>query len=196
MSFPKLIVSTSIEGAGLPKEFLTPSADVHHVLGESFGINEARELTEKSSRKAFIGSSQVFIILARSLTTEAQNALLKLFEDSPQNADFFLIIPHESILLSTLRSRFITLEQQTVVGKTLAEEFISLNYADRMTLIAEKNKAKDQAWMDQLVSELGKMSRVLDHDSRKSLLLAESYIRNRGSSRKVLLEDLALSLPI
>ena len=166
---------------------------------ERFGIDEARELRQKSNTKSFGAEPHTFVIFARDLTLEAQNSLLKLTEDPPASLSLYLIIPSESLLIPTLRSRFVMAEGQTKVSNTQsAEEFLALSYSDRLLLIADKVKQKDQAWIDNLLFGLNesRATGMENKEAKKSLLLAITYVRNRGASKKQLLEELALSLPV
>ena len=72
---------------------------------EVMGIDEARALKEAAARKAVFGGKKVFIISARGITGEAQNALLKLLEEPSAEMHLFLIVSSPAILLSTVRSR-------------------------------------------------------------------------------------------
>lgn len=190
-----LIVAASLEAAGLPEGLQRPSVDVHHYLKDNFGVDEARDLTSRSHREALINKRQTFVIVANGLTIEAQNALLKIFEEPPASAVFYLIVPDASLLLPTLRSRLIVLDAPGLASsQQLAKEFLALSYKDRLSLVADKVKAKDVAWMDGLLAELGSMSRDFDQVAKQSLINSARYLKNRGASRKMLLEELALSL--
>jgi hypothetical protein len=63
----------------------------------------------KSTHTEKDGGKKIFIIETNSITPEAQNALLKVFEEPQANAHFFVIIPSAEILLPTLRSRMMIL---------------------------------------------------------------------------------------
>src|SRR3989344_3513896 len=63
---------------------------------DTFGIDEARELRVLSTRKA-LGDKKMFLIVPTRLTLEAQNALLKTFEDPSPNTFFFLAVREKSI---------------------------------------------------------------------------------------------------
>ncbi len=135
-----------------------------------------------------------FVIFAESMTEEAQNALLKLFEEPPQETVFYLVIPNPSILLPTLRSRLIGREEGVSSQESsLTDEFIKMNYGERLDLIAKLAK-KDSDSLKRLVVDLGKVD-TKDRRVKQSLLLATKYISNRGASKKMLVEELALSLP-
>jgi len=79
--------------------------DFSHTVYDTFGIDDGRKLKEIASRKA-VTERQITIIACHSITREAQNALLKLFEEPTKNTHFFLIIKTSGQLLPTLRSRF------------------------------------------------------------------------------------------
>src|SRR3990167_8220548 len=71
---------------------------------ETFGIDEARKLRLLSTRKSITGR-KIFLITPMRLTLEAQNALLKTFEDPSPDTLFFLAVREEGLVVSTLRSR-------------------------------------------------------------------------------------------
>jgi hypothetical protein len=77
---------------------------------EKFGIDEARELIATASLKN-TGGRTLFVLGVGSMTSEAQQALLKLFEEPQQGTQFVLLLPHGT-LLSTLRSRMLDFKGQ------------------------------------------------------------------------------------
>ena len=64
---------------------------------DTFGIDEARELKILAARKA-ITTKKIFLIAAERLTREAQNALLKTFEDPFPDTFFFLRTREEALI--------------------------------------------------------------------------------------------------
>lgn len=188
-----LLISTSIEASNLPAELKKEDADTAHIIKPSFGIDDARGLTAMSSSRGW-ESGRRFVIFAESMTEEAQNALLKLFEEPPTDTVFYLVIPSPSILLPTLRSRLISGEAGvTDPEDSLTSEFIKMSYGERLDLIAKLAK-NDSDSLKRLVIDLGKLD-TKNSSAKKSLLLATKYISNRGASKKMLAEELALSLP-
>lgn len=189
-----LLIADSINTAPLASQLKTPGVDVRHLVTERFGIDEARQLKEESARRPLKEAVLSFVVVTQDLTLEAQNALLKLLEETPADTAFYLIIPRESLLIPTLRSRFIeaSSEKASVTG---ASVFLGLSYADRLEWVGNMAK-KDPAQLSQLVTELGRLpAEKLPGTSRASLLLTSQYVYNRGASRKMLIEELALSLP-
>ena len=100
-----LIFADSLALSGIPDAYLEQGADVLHLIKDRFGIDDARELSEQASQTPFASSVRVFVIATNDVAVEAQNALLKLLEEPPQHARFYLILPPGSFLLPTLRSR-------------------------------------------------------------------------------------------
>ena len=76
---------------------------------------------------------------ANSFLLEAQNSLLKMFEEPIENTIFFLIVPDINALLPTLISRFYLIKSKTGLENELsnAEKFISMSLRDRIDFIKE-----------------------------------------------------------
>ncbi len=69
-------------------------------------IDDVRELIRRSSLKPNDGDKQIFIVNnAGKMRSDAQNALLKLFEEPPQSVALFLLTESRSSLLPTVLSR-------------------------------------------------------------------------------------------
>lgn len=189
----QLLIADSLENASLPEELKSETTDTRHLFTDNLSIDEARWLVKESSKKALGTELHQFVILAKGLTHEAQNALLKLFEEPPANTVFYLIVPHESILIPTLRSRLIVTGNSTA-DSTKADEFLKQSVKERIDTVAKLAKDDPQT-LGRIVRELGeKHLTELSPDAKRSLLLCEKYVYNRGASRKMLLEELALSL--
>lgn len=87
--------------------------DFYHESFDSFGIDEARRIKEMQQKKPFIeGGKKVFILSFNFITREAQNSLLKVFEEPTSGTHFFLLVPSAEIFLPTVRSRVVILSQK------------------------------------------------------------------------------------
>ncbi|MBI2409739.1 hypothetical protein HYV30_01715 [Candidatus Kaiserbacteria bacterium] len=75
-------------------------------------VEEARRIAEIAAGKPFAGEHKVVIIAASRVYHEAQNALLKVFEEPPPGTYLFLVLPATGSLLPTLRSRVQILQQE------------------------------------------------------------------------------------
>ena len=182
---------------------------------ETFGIDEARQLKEASTRHA-LGARKVFILAARGLTSEAQNALLKTFEEPAANTIFFLVVPSAEILLPTVRSRlqFVFVEPDSDAnGAREAEQFLAETVPARLArmqaMLAALEKEKDEKEdSDEPLREKARIFAFLDAVERaaaqkikthpealEEILGVKKYMRDRAPSLKLLLEHLALVLP-
>lgn len=192
--------------------------DVLHVNFEVFGIDEGRKLKEMQTGKAFTGNRRFFVITTSSFTSEAQNSLLKVFEDPSPNVHFFVIIPSADGILPTLRSRFFIIEHEskyktkrTHAEKIIsAEEFLENSKTSRFAMIKgiveEKEKNKALALLNDMEAELH--TKLVDNikasvgvsskeiaESLEEISRAKQYLYDRSSSVKLILEHLALVLP-
>ena len=117
--------------------------DVVTVGGEkAASIADVRELIRRSTLKPNDGDRQVFIIRsADKLRADAQNALLKLFEEPPESVTLFLLTESRSSLLPTVLSRGqrIHLDGMTddEIREILREEFPASKRADADSAVAE-----------------------------------------------------------
>ncbi|HSW80516.1 MAG TPA: hypothetical protein VLG47_07085 [Candidatus Saccharimonadales bacterium] len=100
--------------------------------GQSISIQAMRDLANftklkipKSKRSI---SRLVIIEQAQLLTTEAQNALLKLLEEPPEGTVLILTAPNDQSLLSTIRSRAQKIHLQMPSSNQLASFFESKDY--------------------------------------------------------------------
>ena len=173
---------------------------------ENFGIDYGRELQNQASRKAMQGNMRIFVITISSITSEAQNSLLKLFEEPAEGVHFFIIIQSSEIFLPTLRSRFNILVQERSLDKenTLASKFIKAQKGERLKLlqniIEDKNKEEALYFLNNLESTLYKKKSKGYPWTKESveifetILKSRDYIRGRAPSVKMILENVSLSV--
>ncbi len=135
--------------------------DFLHYAKNSLTIEDAHFLRDWGSVSSAGGSEKVCFVETHTLTSESQNALLKLFESAPKKTRFVLIIPSEDALLPTLYSRLMVsfLETEAESGISI-DSFLSSTIAERgkmlKKIIEEKNKAEAQTFLDLLEKKLYK----------------------------------------
>src|SRR3989338_6853340 len=111
-----------------------------------FSVEDARKLSD-IAHAAPIGEHKIVIVSATRLFHEAQNALLKLFEEPPPNTTLILVVPSEGMLLATLRSRLASLPigEGTSSGLSeLAQEYLKADSAERekiTTKLVDRSKS-------------------------------------------------------
>jgi hypothetical protein len=172
--------------------------DFHFALYQSFGIDEARALQDLQALRPVTGDRKIFLISVGSMTSEAQNSLLKVFEEPTPGAHFFIVGSSARLLLPTLRSRMVVVSHDSARrgadSVTIdARAFMKLPMKDRLAFVAplieEKDKPRAEAFLQALVSELhtaGKMKAV------KEILPLAGYLKDRAPSLKLILERVAL----
>ncbi len=193
--FPELLTTLGTLGFQVEK-----NPDIWSGVFENLGIDDARNITGISVGRPFAGNDRFFLISTNTFTLEAQNALLKTFEDAKEGAHFFLVVPKRNILLPTLASRFVFVarDEEEHKGGELAKNFFSLSKAKRLKVIEpivkEKDKSAALVFLDALEGESRK-ARVSEKEWYTRLFEAKRYLNTRGASVKLILEGLALAAP-
>lgn len=180
---------------------------------ETLGIDEGRSINEMQSRRAVLSSRRIFIISANFITKEAQNSLLKMFEEPSGGAVFFLIISSASILLPTLRSRMMIVNLNHIESfedssnKLFdAKKFIKSPIAERLAIVKKiyEKIADEEASRSVAVDFLNDLEREFMNkfdtpDAKmKNLFIFDeidkcrNYAGDRSPSIKILLEHIAL----
>lgn len=195
------------------------NADFCRISVNSFKINDARNLKAFSVEKATSTQKRIFLIFANNFLLEAQNALLKMFEDPIENTHFFLIVPDTNALLKTFVSRFylISTKQDLMEELKNAEKFISMSLTMRINfikeLLIEPNEKNEEdfeiALLDSSRSKslrfLNSLEQVLHNKFQKNLFSdvdffkhffkVREFLNQPGSSVKSLMESVAIIVP-
>ncbi len=200
-----VVEGNAIEGINWTKEYikntlkmeLLGNPDINIAEIERYTIKDARSLKARASKTPF-GDSQVFVIVTENILHEAQNALLKLFEEPAQDTYFIIVIPTTNGLLDTVMSR---IEYKgRIFDKpneiNFAKEFLNSNVGERIKMLESTIKNKDRKKAREIVNAIE--AHLHDDDVQKnSIILKEiyfirKYLNNRSSSLKMLLEHLAV----
>src|SRR3989344_4682214 len=193
------IKSLGIETAG--------NADVSHISLDSFKIEDARNLKSYATEKSFSNQKngkKIFIISANSFLLEAQNTMLKMFEEPIENTHFFIIVPDVNSLLKTLVSRFylISTRQDLEEEGKDAEKFISLPLQKRIDFIKEllAESEEDEEGNEIVALEFTLHQKLVskrhfDIGFFEHLFKIREFLRMPGSSAKTLMESVALVIP-
>lgn len=196
------------------KEYLKKKFNINHAQNPDFfhekfdvlAIDDSRRIKDLHSSKSFLaGSKKIFILEADGITHEAQNALLKVFEEPHEDTHFFMVMPSVSILLPTLRSRLLVLEtpHEEITVFTEIEKFLKLSPKDKVDFVDEiaqditdekATKADAQRFLATLEMALYQKGVEKNSEGLKAVLKARDYLNDRGASVKQLLEYVALSL--
>jgi len=205
--------------------------DFCHISVDSFKIEDARNLKSVEHEKSFsLGHSslgnrptgdatgeatgkKIFLISANNFLLEAQNTLLKIFEEPIENTHFFVIVPDKNTLLKTLVSRFYLIETKISPEQELkeAEKFIKMSLKDRIDfvkeLLVEAEEKEEIIVIDSTRSKALKFLNVLESVLSSKFLKNYSanyfahifkvreFLNQPGSSAKTLMESVALIVP-
>jgi len=151
--------------------------------------------------EARLPSRRIYIIEADFVTEEAQNSLLKVFEEPTSGTHFFIISPQE-ILLPTLRSRMMVIEGES--QKSVKEEnILRLPLNERLAKVKEitegisnEEKTKQDAiiLLNQVEVELYEKGVEKSSGALKVCESARASLYDRGAPIKMILENLMLSI--
>ncbi len=191
----------------------TGNPDFYQSSVDSFKMDDARYLKSLTDNKSFSGNKKIFIVSANSFLLEAQNAMLKIFEEPIEDTHFFITVPSIDGLLPTFISRFYVIREifrQDL--KSEAEEFLEMSLAKKLDFIKvlvkkeeeddEENESlnsprtKASEFLNKLEKALHtKMSKtVFDTEIFEHIFKTREFLRQPGSAPKMLLESVALML--
>ncbi len=172
----------------------------------TFTIDDARILTEWQSMRSQ-GSAKAYICYTDFITREAQNALLKTFEEPVPGTHVILCVPNPGILLDTLLSRVrVRMSSETDGDTGTAQKFLDAPIAKRL-LIVTKMLGKDEddpnasaIVRERALSFIGELEILLSVDATRNagilatLLDLKKYLYIPGASVRIILETLALTV--
>ena len=94
-------------------------------------IEQIREMQRKVAEKPIISNKKVYIIEnSDTMTTEAQNCLLKILEEPPEYITIILICSNEDNLLSTIKSRCTRMHFEPIDTEKI-KKYLKQNYPDQ-----------------------------------------------------------------
>lgn len=170
-----------------------------------FGIEDAREIRERALLRA-VGARRVFVVVTPTMTTDAQNALLKTLEEPLMGTLFFFVVPSPQTLLPTLRSRSQVLTLDIAPPRDArAMQFLTATPSERLEMIKpllEKGEddRRDMSDISMLLSSLESEMGLMKQSATRAegfvaLYRVKKYIGDKGALIKPLMEQLALLVP-
>jgi DNA polymerase III delta prime subunit len=189
------------------------NSDFVRVSADSFKVDDARNLKSFAGERASSAGKKIFLISANNFLLEAQNTLLKTFEEPIENTHFFLTVPDTSALLGTFLSRFYLIKTKEEVGFAKAEEFIKMPLARRIDFIKEllqESEDEDEEGNEIIVLNSARAKalkflnavesvmhpKVIEHpEVLQHIFKVRKFLRMPGSSAKSLMESVALVVP-
>jgi len=178
-------------------------------------VEDARRVAELAASSPFAGEHKVVIITASRAYHEAQNALLKLFEEPPIGVYLFFVLPSLGGLLPTLRSRVQILKHETSSTKLQtkakreinpAEEFMKASKEKRSAMIkkiaahqeGDAVSAREEAI--EIVNGIEAVAYQRGIGKADAALLSDiatlrGHLHDRSAPVKMIMEHLSLVIP-
>lgn len=190
----------------------THLTDVLHadiIERESLSVEEARSIKEMANKISRVaGITHVIVVAVSTLTREAQNSLLKVFEEPIESVAMLLVTPHPERLVPTLLSRLVSIQipidekKESEVNQNIdeaAEVFLKAKAPKRITQITEiMKKIESGVWskkeVAQFISVLKQKAQAVHPESVAIFEMPHTYVLDQSSSVKMLLEYIALKL--
>jgi len=194
MQHPITLIRSADPLSYIPKT----ESQINRFFYDKIGIDEVRLIIKQASLRPPEGDEYLFVIGTHFVSHEAQNALLKLFEEPPVGLSFQLVLPESVELLATLLSRVgQVIHQTTAMDNAAWDSFLAATPAERLKQIDVWQKTKDPVWLQTMVRGVHRIASAdLPPGTLPVLQLVGQKLATRGASNKMLLEHLALALPL
>jgi len=179
--------------------------DITIIRKEILGVDDARKVSQKATNKPIAGEKQYFVIQTVSITPEAQNALLKVFEEPTGRSVFYVSVAQKGRLLPTFLSRMEAISLETYVGVSVIDVALFLNSSagKRIEMLEPLlDKKGDEKNLDAILIFLRALEESLARRIREdasevkegleAVYRARRFATDKGVSFKILLEQVAL----
>ena len=174
-----------------------------------FSVEDARRVSELAALAPFAGEYKVLVITASRVYHEAQNALLKLFEEPPEGVYLFLVLPTLGGLLPTFLSRVQSVGPHVGPPRShsipeIAREFLRASKEKRSALIKNLASGKDEEERREhrdeaiaLVNGIEEVAYRSQTSVERTTLLSDiatlrGYLYDRSAPPRMILEHLSL----
>lgn len=191
------------------------------IFEKAIGIEDVRNLQKKIILKPIKSKTKAIIVEAyNGITTEGQNALLKVLEEPPANTIIYITIQNKNLLLQTILSRckiielkdksFELSEQENTQYLNILASFPPKIIGERLKLAQNiaKNKGDAVVWLEKMIIVMRRKliddichSKTPQAQGRipylkilKSLQKAHTIISTTNANQRLVLENLFLDL--
>jgi len=186
------------------KENLKVDSELEILESAALNMDEVRHLIASAQRKPVGFTKKTLLIVTNKFSVDAvQHALLKILEEPPTTTQFVFCLPDTLQLLPTVSSRVEEVRSiKDTDNSVLWNNFLSMNYAERIDYLAKGFTKKDTVWEGELFKALttwlsSKEYQKLDLNTQARAQIAEclSYLTEPGASKKMLFEAISLLIP-
>lgn len=168
----------------LAKELEVSNFDLREINVADFrGIDTVREIIKSSQFLPLNGSRRMWIIdEAQKLTSDAQNAFLKILEDSPAHVFFVICTTEPQKLIDTLKGRCLQFQMKPLTERQMYGLLRQIVIAEGQELTRE---VYDQIILDSMGSPrnaLQILEQVLNVDPENRLKIAQQTAEKQSQS--------------
>ena len=169
-------ISDSLSKIKLPNK----GSDYLEISKTTVSIDDVREIQTFHDQKAIDGDKTI-VCAGSFITVQAQNALLKIIEETKDGERIFIVVPYEAELLSTITSRVQMIKLDSTKESGEAKDFVAMPASKRISYIESNFLSLEES------------------DIKREALLAflrdlEEYTHKSGGVKKY--EDLLTALPV
>ena len=168
---------------------------------DKFLIKDAEHIFSKHVHKVGEDEMQIISIAFNSTNIETQNSILKILEEPPRGAYFFLLVPNKKILLPTVLSRAQIFEYKKETDMSPeTKKFINASYAERLEFVKKivddiKKETKTKQDVVEFIEEIEKyLHQKKNMSLLKRILEIKEYLKDPGASVKQLLEYVSVQI--
>ena len=128
------------------------------------GVDNIRDIRRKMGLRPMLGDSRIYVLdEAGAMTKDAQQALLKMLEDTPEHVWFILCTTDPHKLIKTIRTRCTEIALKPIGEKDLAELVMSVYHQE----------VKEGPFPETAIDKIVENS---DGSARKALVILESIL--------------------
>ncbi len=178
------------------------SADFWHGKFHNMTVDQAKDVFSLSQNKDFDGGRKIFIIETDFITEEAQNSMLKFFEEPTEGTHFFIISPQDN-LLPTLKSRVVTIYINNIDQLDTEDSILDKNLSDRLNVVKKITEAikDEESTKQEAINLLNSIEQQLyvkglssNYEKLALCQTTRASLYDRGAPVKMILENLMINI--
>ena len=162
-------------------------------------IEDSRQVKEWQILTPIEGKEKAGVMICRSMTESAGQALLKVLEEPATGVYFFLAVPQAGAIIETLRSRFTVLDSIAPIPPPdkWAEKFLASLPVERLKQLEQTIEPNQLVVeLERILATRGrKLKRETFSQAGERVRLAARRLNRSRAPAKLILETLALTLP-
>ena len=158
-------------------------------------IDIVRQIQNEIKYKPFNLKQRLILLKIQEITLQAQNAMLKLLEETKDYTQIILQVDNTNKLIDTVISRCLLIQSNTVITESRKEiyDFLKMDILQRLEYV--KNIKSQDTFIQEIISAIiHTQSNILDIKNKIKILndIQIAYVSN--VSKKLILEDIAINI--